>query len=216
MLSSPEFDHPPEVGVEQTESASAAPTPEASSQATSLPESSSVMTSGPSQGSVAPAVSPRGEPVRVVITRGEEIVLDREITGSIRLRPVGDELWLVPPRGVVNWVNDPRLVGAKPGFPGSAMLAGHISQAGKPGPFYGLTQTQLGDTVTVAYDSGDRVTGPVEDILRPEKLDLPVEKIRSGDKPVLWLVTCDPSTPFVNGHYLGNVLVYVGQLTVSR
>ena len=154
--------------------------------------------------------------MRVVITRGEQIVLDREITGSIRLRPVGDELWLVPPRGVVSWVHDARLADAKPGFPGSAMLAGHISQSGKPGPFYGLTQTRQGDTVTVAYDSGDRVTGPVEDILRPEKLDLPVEKIRSGDKPVLWLVTCDPSTPFVNGHYLGNVLVYVGQLTVSR
>ena len=215
MLSSSELEPLPESSVEQTESASAAPTPEASSQA-SLQEPSSVTTSSPSQGSVAPAVSPRGEPVRVVIMRGEEIVLDREITGSIRLRPVGDELWLVPPRGVVNWVNDPRLAGAKPGFPGAAMLAGHISQAGKPGPFYGLTQTQMGDAVTVAYDSGDRVTGPVEDILRPEKLDLPVEKIRSGDKPALWLVTCDPSTPFVNGHYLGNVLLYVGQLTVSR
>lgn len=154
--------------------------------------------------------------MRVTITRGNKTILDRKISGSVKLKPVGDQLWLEPPSGTVTWVNDVRLAHAKPGHPGAAMLAAHISQSGEPGPFYGLTQTLKGDSVTVTYGSGDRVTGLVEVILRPDKLDLPVDKIRGGgERPALWLVTCDPSTPYVKGHYLGNVLVYVKRM-VSR
>ncbi len=218
LLSSPEPGPLPEISVEQTESASAAPTPKASSQAPSLPEPTSVMTPSASPEASAPVRAlPSGEPVRVTITRGNKTILDRKISGSVKLKPVGNQLWLVPPSGVVTWVNDERLANAKPGFPGSAMLAAHISQSGEPGPFYGLTQTLKGDSVTVTYGSGDRVKGTLTNITHPDKLDLPVEKIRgAGNRPVLWLVTCDPSTPFVSGHYLGNVLVYVNNLTVSR
>jgi hypothetical protein len=153
----------------------------------------------------------------VTITRGKKTIVDQAISGPIGLKPVGKQLWLVPPSGTVTWVSDARLAEAKPGFPGAAMLAAHISHSGEPGPFYGLTQTRVGDVVTVVYDSGDRVTGSVSDIAHPAKLDLPVDEIRnSGGKSALWLVTCDPNTPFVAEHFLGNILLRIDELQVSR
>lgn len=129
---------------------------------------------------------------------------------------------LEPPDDSVGWYHE-QGAWPKPGFPGPSVLVAHITHQGDPGPFFSLARVnglqsgaKIGDRIIVTYSSGDQVTFIVTDVDHPEKVELPGGKIwNKTQKPVLRLITCDPTTPFVNGHYLGNVLVYADQLVAS-
>jgi hypothetical protein len=153
-------------------------------------------------------------------TIGGPVGLKRDSRGNLVTRlglPV-----LEPPSDTVGWYHE-QGAWPKPGFPGPSVLVAHISHQGEPGPFFALAKikgvqsgVQKGDQVTVTYTSGDKVSFIITLVDRPEKVELPGGKIwNKTQKPVLRLITCDPTTPFVNGHYLGNVLVYADQLVQS-
>ena len=174
---------------------------------------------------------PRGNPTSVSITRGgKQVMTPQPISGPVGLKrdsqgnlvtrlnlPV-----LEPPDDSVGWYHE-QGAWPKPGFPGPSVLVAHISHMGAHGPFFSLasvkgqqTGAQQGDLIAVTYSSGDKVVFRVTEVDHPEKVELPGDKIwNKTQKPVLRLITCDPTTPFVDGHYLGNVLVYADQLVVS-
>jgi hypothetical protein len=196
-----------------------APSPSLTSLGTATPASSTTKTVQPAT-ATAQIATPRGNPVGVRISRQGTTVLNERISGPIGLERDGrgnlvylnGETVLEPPLTTVGWYHE-QGAWPKPGYPGPSVLVAHISHQGKPGPFWNLDLVATGDVVTVAYDSGDKVTFHVTQ--NPDhmpKVDLPGGKIwNKTQKPVLRLITCDPSTPFRAGHYAGNIIVYADQ-----
>jgi hypothetical protein len=152
---------------------------------------------------------------------GGPVGLKRDSKGNL-VKRLG--LTVLEPGSDVGWYHE-QGTWPKPGFPGPSVLVAHISHGlDVPGPFFSLVSikgvqegVREGDRVTVTYTLDgnikskviDKVVFIVTQVDRPEKVELPVSKIwNKTQKPVLRLVTCDPTTPFVNGHYLGNVIVY--------
>lgn len=181
--------------------------------ATPQPSPSARHTSQPRLAPKAPqALPPKGEPVGVRIARPGHVVLEASIEGPIGLPANGI---LEPSKNQVYWYRNGSW--PKPGFPGPAVLVGHITYFGSKGVFWSLSQTQPGDTVRVRYSSGDSVAFKVT--AKPQHIDknhLPVKKIwKATVTPELRLITCDPNTTFANGHFAGNIIVYADKM-VSR
>jgi sortase (surface protein transpeptidase) len=142
-----------------------------------------------------------------MVSRRGKGFIDKRISQPVGLTNEGGKRVLYPPVDTVGWYKEGRWQ-AKPGYPGPSVLVAHISYHGKPGPFWLLPEVRKGDQIMVTYSSGDKVTFVVTGVEHTEKIALPVDKIWiASNDPVLWLVTCDPDTPFRNGHYAGNVLV---------
>lgn len=170
-------------------SATASPTPTTASQPPSAPD------------------APQGEPKRVVVTAlgGDELV-------DAKLVPAGldDDGILAPPAGVAGWYDEKGW--PKPGYPGASILAGHINtRATGPDTFAKLPEVRPGALIRVTYSSGDEV-----DFVATRSAAVPKKETPKDDtiwdagnpRPLLRLITCDPTTPVKGGHYVGNWVVW--------
>lgn len=150
---------------------------------------------------------PKGEPTRVVVmsARGDKLVNAALVPTALDTHGV-----LAPPPGVAGWYNERGW--PKPGFPGASILAGHINtRRNGPDTFAHLPQVRAGAVVTVRYTSGDEV-----DFVVTRSAPVPKKQVPKDDsiwdaanrRPVLRLITCDPTTPVKGGHYVGNWVVW--------
>jgi hypothetical protein len=150
---------------------------------------------------------PKGEPREVVVTTlgGVRLV-------DAKLIPAGldDDGILAPPAGVAGWYDEKGW--PKPGFPGAAILAGHINtRATGPDTFARLPEVRPGARVTVHYSSGDEVEFTVTRSKAVPKKQTPRDDSiwdAGNPRPLLRLITCDPTTPVRGGHYVGNWVVW--------
>lgn len=153
------------------------------------------------------ASRPAGEPVRVVVTGADG---RRLVDAPVRPQGLDAEGVLAPPPGVVGWYDEPGW--PKPGFPGASILAGHINTAENGGDtFARLPEATAGATVSVSYDSGDTVTFEVIRSEAVPKTRTPADDTiwdASNPRPLIRLITCDPSTPVVAGHHVGNWVLW--------
>ena len=89
------------------------------------------------------------------------------------VRPVGVEpdggAMEIPPVDEVGWYQ----FGARPGDPGSTVLAAHVAYDGVDGVFRHLDDLGAGDGVTVALSDGSRQTFVVTEVARHPKSELP-------------------------------------------
>ncbi|WP_377640297.1 class F sortase [Oryzobacter terrae] len=188
----------------------AAPSPGGTPTTTAAsPTSTPSVTPGPSQ--APPAArdleTPDGEPVRVVVSSlaGEQLV-------DAKLVPAGldDEGILAPPAGVAGWYDEKGW--PRPGFPGASILAGHINtRRTGPDTFARLPEVRPGARVTVTYDSGDEVGFVVVRSKAVPKKETPRDDSiwdAGNPRPLLRLITCDPTTPVRGGHYVGNWVLW--------
>jgi len=105
--------------------------------------------------------------------------------------------------------------GARPGQPGSAVLAAHVdSYSQGVGAFYGIADLTLGSRVLVEDDRGGHQWWGVEARRAYSKHELPIDTLfrRDGD-PVLTIVTCGGEFDPVTRSYDSNVVVYATPLT---
>jgi sortase (surface protein transpeptidase) len=112
---------------------------------------------------------------------------------SAQILPVGqndDGRMGVPPGGNnVGWWK----FGAKPGEPGSTVLAGHYKMdSGEPGIFFRLNELILGDEIKIRDNSGQEL---VFEIVRKEiykENEFPLNEVFLGDRvsKMLNLITC--------------------------
>ncbi|MGL4177629.1 MAG: class F sortase, partial [Dermatophilaceae bacterium] len=100
----------------------------------------------------------------------------------------------------------------KPGYDGASVLAGHVNtRRNGPDTFARLPQARPGATVTVVYDSGEAVRFVVTRSKAVSKRAVPQDdSIWDADapRPLLRLITCDPTTPVKGGHYIGNWVLW--------
>jgi len=186
----------------------ASPTPSASTPSlTAAPEPSP--TPSPTAAEQAPAAGdrPQGKPKRVTVTAlgGDELV-DAELV------PAGldDNGILAPPAGVAGWYDEKGW--PRPGYPGASILAGHINtRATGPDTFAQLPEVKPGARVRVTYSSGDEVDFVVTRSAAVPKKQTPKDDTiwdAGNPRPLLRLITCDPTTPVKGGHYVGNWVVW--------
>lgn len=124
---------------------------------------------------------------------------------------------LAPPAGVVGWYAERGW--PQPGFPGAAILVGHINTRRKgPDTFARLPTVRAGAVVTVRYSSGDEVDFVVVRSEAVPKTQTPKDNSiwdAENRLPLLRLITCDPTTPIRGGHYVGNWVVWASPPAAS-
>lgn len=183
----------------QSSSSSARPTPRTSPQSTA-----------PSPTAAAPRLSstaaPEGSPVhvRVASAAGRDLV-------EAPLQPayLNRDQALEPVAGRAGWYAEAGW--PRPGFPGSSIVVGHVSWNGVPDVFWNLPRVRPGDRVTVDYSSGDRVRFVVTRSAALSKKAVPQDHSiwqPGARQPEIRLITCDPATPVVGGHFVGNWVVW--------
>lgn len=198
----PSVKHVAGVGAEKS-----APTPVATPQVTPSPSPS------PSESTEA-CWLPTGEPERITVEDPNgKVLID---TGIVR-EGLDNKGEFAGPFGTASlysqgdyWANQ------LPGLPGPSIIGAHISRSGEPDVFYRLPKIDEGDLITVFYSSGDEVPFVATKSLAVDKNDAVNTELEiardiwlpSGDDSVIRLLTCDPSTPVVDGHYLGNWVVF--------
>ncbi|MBM6399965.1 class F sortase [Phycicoccus sonneratiae] len=153
------------------------------------------------------AKNPKGRPDHVVLVRADgETIVDAPV------RPVGldDRGILSPPGGVVGWYDEEGW--PRPGYPGASILAGHVGTPSSGADVFRLLpRARRGDRVTVRYDSGDVVHFVVERSAGMPKTQTPEDDSiwdAGNPRPLLRLITCDPTTPLESGHYEGNWVLW--------
>ncbi|HET8618827.1 MAG TPA: class F sortase [Acidimicrobiales bacterium] len=124
------------------------------------------------------------------------------------VRPVGVEpdggAMEIPPVDEVGWYR----FGARPGDPGSTVLAAHVAYDGVDGVFRHLDDLGAGDGVTVALSDGSMQAFVVTDVARYPKSALPAAVwAREGD-PQLVLITCGGEFDAEARSYEDNVVVF--------
>jgi len=157
---------------------------------------------------------PQGLPVHLAVVNPDgKLIIDADMFGE-GLDPLGN---LNPGydgthEGQAAWFNEGSRVTHPPGFPGSAIVAGHASTHG--GVFHALPTVTTGAIITIRYSSGDEVKFIVTKVVLDLKtdvtnIDTPLGREIWGDSntTVAWLIACDLTTMNVNGHRLGNVVV---------
>lgn len=193
-----------------TASPTAVPSTGSPTQVSVTPTSTASATASPSSPpttAVAARRLPKGEPREVVVTTPGGVRLV-----DAKLIPAGldDDGILAPPAGVAGWYDEKGW--PKPGFPGAAILAGHINtRATGPDTFARLPEVRPGARVTVRYSSGDEVEFiATRSKAVPKKLTPKDDSIwdAGNPRPLLRLITCDPTTPVRGGHYVGNWVVW--------
>lgn len=195
--------HSPTVSPSQRPSAS---TPSTRATATATPQAKPTA-KAPTFGTST--VKPKGDPKRVVVvsTTGKTLV-DADLVPS-RLDAKGV---LAPPFGVAGWYAEKGW--ARPGWPGASILAGHINRRSPEielDTFGHLTKVRSGDKITVVYTSGQSVSFTATKSQALSKKAVPQDDSiwdAANPKPLLRLITCDPTTPVQGGHYKGNWVVW--------
>ena len=99
--------------------------------------------------------------------------------------------------------------GPKPGEPGGAVIAGHVSRGGEPAIFVDLDALPDGAQVVVDRSDGSRATYQVTDRQQFPKDDFPDELVYTFEGPTaLHLVTCGGEVDPATGHYVDNVVLF--------
>ncbi|MBM6405562.1 class F sortase [Phycicoccus sp. CSK15P-2] len=184
------------------EPAPAAPPPPS---ATATPTPSPTSTPSPSPSPPASVAEPAGNPVRVVVEGADGTSI---VDAPIEPHGLDDSGVLSPPSGVVGWYDEAGW--PKPGYPGAAILAGHVGVA-RADIFRDLPKAGPGDAVAVTYDSGDVVRFVVVRSSGVPKDQTPKDDSiwdAGNPEPLLRLITCDPTTPLRDGHYKGNWVLW--------
>jgi LPXTG-site transpeptidase (sortase) family protein len=123
------------------------------------------------------------------------------------VRPVGvesDGAMEIPPVYEVGWYQ----FGARPGDPGSTVLAAHVAYNSVDGVFRRLDDLDAGDGVTVALSDGSTQAFVVTDVAQYPKSELPAAVwARDGD-PQLVLITCGGEFDAEARSYEDNVVVF--------
>lgn len=99
--------------------------------------------------------------------------------------------------------------GPRPGEVGNAAIAGHVDSKTGPAVFWYLAKLKPGDEVFVVGDDGVTRRFVVAALASYGRTDAPLQQIfgPTGERH-LNIITCDSSTPFTNGHYAANIVVY--------
>ncbi|MDF8264719.1 class F sortase [Luteipulveratus flavus] len=149
--------------------------------------------------------TPSGRPTEVRVLSSSGRTLLRHAIGPVYLNARGE---LNPAGGQAGWYAQAGYV--RPGHPGTSVLVGHITDAGRPDTFYNLPDARAGDRVLIRYSSGQevafRVTRSAGEDKRAAQYDGSIWGKTSG--PSLRLITCDLSTPVRGGHRTGNWVVW--------
>jgi sortase (surface protein transpeptidase) len=101
-------------------------------------------------------------------------------------------------------------LGAKPGEPGRAVLAGHVDSRTGPAVFYRLRELQPGAIVEVSLGPGvESLQYVVREIARYPENDAPLERIFGpADVSELILITCTGDFDFSRDAYPDRLVVY--------
>jgi hypothetical protein len=100
-------------------------------------------------------------------------------------------------------------LGARPGEPGPAVIAGHVDSKTGPAIFYRLGELHRGDMVRIVRADGSAVRFRVEGLERWPKTRFPTRRVFGPTRaPTLRLVTCSGAFDSSTGHYLDNTIVY--------
>jgi len=183
-------------------------TPSASTPSlTAAPEPSPTPSPTAAEQSPTAGDRPQGKPKRVTVTAlgGDQLVDARLVPAAL-----DDNGILAPPAGVAGWYDEKGW--PKPGYPGASILAGHINtRATGPDTFAQLPEVKPGARVRVTYSSGDEVDFVVTRSAAVPKKQTPKDDTiwdAGNPRPLLRLITCDPTTPVKGGHYVGNWVVW--------
>ncbi len=99
--------------------------------------------------------------------------------------------------------------GARPGDVGNAAIAGHVDSKTGKAVFWDLAKLKPGDEIFVVGDDGATRRFVVASLDSYGRTDAPLQQIFGPTSARhLNVITCDSTTPFTNGHYASNVVVY--------
>lgn len=147
-----------------------------------------------------PAVPRAGQPVRVQIP---SIKVDAAIE-YVGLTPEGN---MDTPKNYDNtaWYEP----GARPGDVGNAAIAGHVDSKTGKAVFWDLAKLKAGDEIFVVGDDGVTRRFVVAGVDSYGRSAAPLQQIFGPtSERHLNIITCDSTTPFTNGQYAANVVVY--------
>ena len=119
-------------------------------------------------------------PVRLRIG---EVGIDAAVT-EVGIRTDGD--LEVPAEQEIGWYR----FGPEPGGAGSSVVAAHVDYNGRPGAFFPLRETAVGDVVEVDRADGSTLEFVVVSVDRYGKDELPADLWRRDGDPQLALITC--------------------------
>lgn len=150
-------------------------------------------------GPPAPGVQVAAQPVRLAIPRLDVatrlIQLGLRADGSVEVPRDADD---------AGWFRR----GPTPGALGSSVILGHVDSMSGPGIFFGLSQLERGDRVTVELDDGSTVRFEVRSVRTYPNADFPAQKVYgSHGRSELNLVTCGGAYDRDRGGYQANVVV---------
>ena len=187
---------PPEA-VSTLAPAEAASSGAASSGAASGRSASGAVASSPASGS-AGAPAPSCRPTRM---QAPAIGL----TEPVQARGLSSEGKIFPPPHMTMWYDG----SPEPGRPGVAIVAGHVTYDG-PDDFYRLRDLRPGDAVTLTCAGGRSLPVRVTRTAAMTKQAATTDPRLwgPGDRPVVAFVTCDLTSPIVDGHHRDNVVVW--------
>ena len=121
--------------------------------------------------------------------------------------PVGiatDRQLDVPTARTAGWYRHSAL----PGGAGAAVIAAHVDYSGKPGLFFDLRLTAVGDEIVLEGSDGKLRTYQVTSVQLYDKTELPSSELfRSDGEHGLHLVTCGGTFDPVTRSYRGNQVV---------
>ena len=191
-----------------TAAAPATQIPRTTPSVSSAPVTPSPTTSAtPTEPPVRITARPQGKPKRVTVTApGDTVLVDAPLVAT----GLDDKGVLAPPAGVAGWYDEKGW--PKPGYPGASILAGHINtRATGPDTFAKLPRVRPGARVRVIYSSGEGTDFVVTRSEAVSKKQVPKDDSiwdAGNPRPLLRLITCDPTTPVKGGHYVGNWVVW--------
>jgi hypothetical protein len=149
-----------------------------------------------------PAAQP--EPERIAIPA---LGVDQ---GLVELAVIGTKLQVPDSYDDVGWWNG----GPAPGEPGAAVVVGHVDSLTGPAVFYGLSDLQRGDRISMWEKDGPRSTFEVKQTIFYDRDDFPSHRVyRSHGRPSLHLLTCGGAFDEESGQYTGNVVVFAKLVT---
>jgi hypothetical protein len=112
---------------------------------------------------------------------------------------------------------DPDGLGVAPGWPGTAVLAGHVdSRTQGRGALYFLRELAVGDVVELVLADGSVSGWRITEVIQYDKTDLPLQEIFTWAGPSrLAVITCGGEFDRTARSYTDNLVVYAELLETS-